>query len=971
MQPFGMDKKVELDNAAFSALNALLDEALELPPQQLPAFLQGVDESLRPQLEALLQAADCSLVDQWVSDSVADAFASKASAEAPISDQQVGPWQLTRQLGTGGMAQVYHGVRNHEGYQQSAAIKILLPFREGEGYVERFVRESRILAALEHPNIARFVDGGVLADGRPWLAMEYVEGVGIVEYCAANALTISARLKLFLQVCAAVEYAHARMIVHRDIKPENILVDESGRVRLLDFGIAKMVDEIDLADRTRTGNSLMTLRYASPEQVTNAYVNAASDVYQLGLLLFELLTDEQFIQHNEKSLDEVVAAICDSPARRPSSVRSNISRDLDEMVLQCLRKEPEARYGSVAALAEDVRRYQKGRPVSARAPSRWYYLQRFVQRNRFASIAGAVAAATLLVASIVSVRWATRAAEETARSEAAQAILGDIFVQANPFGAGGADVKIAEALAARMPDIEERVSRDPRLALTIYSQLGPIYRSLGMHDEALRVWRAAFDRAGGLDQADKMTAVAGLCRALLDVGNFDDVVQFASTNLPAHPPSATSASDWVSAQIVLAIAHRRLDDPAEVERLVVSAKAVVAEFGVDDPGVLINFGSLESYLAEEQGDEEAAIAAKRRSVEYARQTGKPDDIAVTLHNLGLQLGKARRFAEAEPYFREAIDVVKGIAPDHPLRAYHTLNYAGLLFRMGRREDAVAMGEIARDLLRDSENRNWRYVADRDMAQYAFAVGDIPVAASAVLSSLQSTREVYGDESPQFAISLLRLARFAQFAGQPAWALAVLERIESRFPVLAGVSVAVERAKILVDTGDLADAEMLVKGEGFPVAQAPSIEVELRLACALGGVDTARTLRGEASALLHGDNVASKRLSGWFAFLSEQRNVEDRATSLGGTYFDTARSVDVLDRWRMVNAVLSVLPSAPGESGAALRQARAEVGRLRITASDLMLGEYWEDFQPYLQPLTAPLSPAVGLYDPPAFCAQSS
>ena len=337
---------------------------------------------------------------------------------------------------------------------QEAAIKVLWSLRADQEVRARFLRERRLLASLSHPGLARFVDGGFLGDGRPWFAMEYVAGRPIDAY--VRELSLDARLRLFKDVCATVAYAHQRLIVHRDIKPQNVLVDESGRARLLDFGIAAVLEDIDDGVHTRTAGGPLTLQYASPEQLNGGVITVGSDVYQLGLMLYEMLTGEPPYDLKEASLAQAVDAICDRMPPKPSSRNRNVSPDLDAVVMTALAKAPEERYRTATELADDVGRYLEGRPVQAVPQTTWYVARRFLRRNALtASIVGLTAMA-LTAATLVSVRMANEATTQAARSRAAQQILTDVFQKADPFKGRGAKVTLADALVRAKPEIAAR-----------------------------------------------------------------------------------------------------------------------------------------------------------------------------------------------------------------------------------------------------------------------------------------------------------------------------------------------------------------------------------------------------------------------------------------------------------------------------------------------------------------------------------
>jgi serine/threonine protein kinase/tetratricopeptide (TPR) repeat protein/TolB-like protein len=363
--------------------------ALEQEPEQRTLFVRqacGDDDELRQEVESLLPYHDQadSLLEK---PAALHLFDSRAAA---MTDRRVGAYRITREIGHGGMAVVYLGERDDQEFRKRAAIKMLQPGIQSQEVLHRFRNERQTLASLDHPHIVRLLDGGSTEDGWPYLVMDYVEGVPIDEYCDAHGLAVRKRLELFLQVCAAVQYAHEHLVIHRDLKPGNILVTKEGVPRLLDFGIAKLLNPECLEEQvlTKTGWRPMTVEYASPEQVRGQAVGNASDVYSLGVLLYELLTGQRPFRAAASSRSEFERAVCEQEPERPSGVISKaggsrtIEGDLDTIVLKAIRKEPEQRYASVREFAEDIERYLTGRPVLARDATLGYRSGRFLRRHK-------------------------------------------------------------------------------------------------------------------------------------------------------------------------------------------------------------------------------------------------------------------------------------------------------------------------------------------------------------------------------------------------------------------------------------------------------------------------------------------------------------------------------------------------------------------------------------------------------------
>jgi non-specific serine/threonine protein kinase/serine/threonine-protein kinase len=399
-------------------LKGIFEAALQKPPQEREAFLNNAcaDQELRTEARKLLAAHDKA--GSFIEDSPVAGLAAAHAEPAQESwvGRRIGPYRLLAEIGRGGMGTVYRAVRDDDQYRKEVAIK-LVQDQGSEFVLDRFLNERQILAGLDHPHIARLLDGGTASDGRPYLVMDLVEGEPIDVYCQRRALDVRARLELFREVCAAVQYAHQNLIVHRDIKPGNILVTRDGTPKLLDFGIAKLLradGAVRSSPATVTEFRPLTLDYASPEQVRGQPITTASDVYSLGVLLYELLTGK--VPYALKTHEELVRAICEAEPPRPSTAVPDLRGDLDNILMMALRKEPLRRYASVDQFSEDVRRYLEGRPVRARQDTLGYRAAKFVGRHRLG-----VAASALLTVSLVGGFVATSRQARIARAERARA----------------------------------------------------------------------------------------------------------------------------------------------------------------------------------------------------------------------------------------------------------------------------------------------------------------------------------------------------------------------------------------------------------------------------------------------------------------------------------------------------------------------------------------------------------------------
>jgi len=384
----------------WAEVQRLFELVAELPPDQQPAFLERVcpDADLRREVASLLQPSEVRLpaaaeAIQWSVEALAD----DSDPDERLIGTRLGPYRVEAIIGHGGMGAVYRASRDDAEYSQRVAIKLVRPASESRSALLRFRRERQILARLSHPNIARLLDGGSTPDGMPYLVMEFIEGEPITDWSARPSRSVEERLRLFLLVCEAVEFAHRDLIVHRDLKPANILVTREGVPKLLDFGIAKILDpDTDAETVTRTGMPVMTPEYAAPEQVRGEPISPAADVYALGLILYEMSTGVKAQQIPTLTPVVVARVVCHMEPAPPAALQPQLAGDVDNIIRKAIRKEPERRYATGGDLARDIQRHLDGRPVVARPDTLAYRWTKFARRNR----AGLVSA--LLMACLTS-----------------------------------------------------------------------------------------------------------------------------------------------------------------------------------------------------------------------------------------------------------------------------------------------------------------------------------------------------------------------------------------------------------------------------------------------------------------------------------------------------------------------------------------------------------------------------------------
>jgi serine/threonine-protein kinase len=524
---------VALPADRWGELSALFAELLELPPAERAARLAALthDAPLHTELASLLESAD----------DVGERFEQPASMPAsdpplPQLGRRVGQYELLREIGQGGMGTVYEAHRADDQYRKRVAIKMVSLLGDRTQALARFQRERQLLARLEHRNIAALLDGGVTPEGEPYFIMEYVEGQPLDQWCAAHHLGLRDRLALFRQVCAAVQYAHEHLVIHRDLKPGNILVAEDGTVKLLDFGIAKLADPTLLGgdDLTHTGVTPMTVAYASPEQLLGGEVTTASDIYSLGVVLYELVTGVRpFSPTARGALVErgvptapsraVTAESAVSEHDTAARLRRSLAGDVDSIILMALRPEAARRYRTAQQLGDDLQRFLGGLPVLAQPDTIGYRLGKFARRNRVAVAAGVLAVGALVGGTVVSIRQARvarderdRAILEQQRTAQVTQFFRDVLSAAKP-QESGKGTTVVEAIDLVIPRIDSSFAKAPDLRAAIKNTLASTLIDMGLYDrarplmlDAVRLQDSLGERVSLRERADGLYNLAGL-----------------------------------------------------------------------------------------------------------------------------------------------------------------------------------------------------------------------------------------------------------------------------------------------------------------------------------------------------------------------------------------------------------------------------------------------------------------------------
>ncbi|HEX7071222.1 MAG TPA: serine/threonine-protein kinase, partial [Rhodothermales bacterium] len=641
--------------------------------------------------------------------------------------------------------------------------------------------ERQILARLEHPNIARILDGGVADDGQPYLVMEYVEGVPITEYCTKNDLDVDARLTLFVDICDAVAYAHRNLIVHRDIKPSNVLVTDNGHVKLLDFGIAKLLgqdeaDEEDDLPLTQTGVAVMTPEYAAPEQVSGGTITTATDVYALGIVLYELLAGERPYSFDQRSPSAIEQVVCNVEPQRPSTAartrrsgespdaaRDRLSRrlrgDLDTIVLKALRKEPERRYASAAELAEDLRRHREGLPVTARPDTAGYRIRKFVGRNRLAVGAGVVVALALvggLVASLIQVRIATI---EREKADAVNAFLQDMLASPDPY-ADGPDIRVVDVLDRAEESLPERFARRPELEAALRKTLGTSFLELGMFERAeSHLARAAelFAADGsGDDLVDTQASLGSLKRRTGDLESADSLMTLTmESDRRRHGPSS------------LRMAHRLADlgalrweqgDFDGAEPLLLEALALFEKLDDADSLALAAVLAEVATLRADQGRSDEAEVLYRRSLALQRRVhgDETPEVPQLLTHIGIIRDDMEDYETARALHSEALELYRRLrGPQHPDVAYAMGNLASVEINLENfaRAESLQLAAIAINTAALGENHTNVGIVYNNLASNYSKQGDAERALAAYRKSLEIFRAALPPDHPYIGYAL--------------------------------------------------------------------------------------------------------------------------------------------------------------------------------------------------------------------------
>jgi eukaryotic-like serine/threonine-protein kinase len=723
----------------FRQIDEIFDAALDRAPNERDAYVAracGDDVHLRAEVRALLQAYGRSgdfLESPAVQLGAPLLDEPTTFGLSPSAPERVGPFRLVRELGHGGMGVVYLGEREGAQFEQRVALKLIRHAGRGEGVIRRFVEERRILARLEHPGIARLVDGGVTEHGLPYFAMELVEGEPIDSYCASRSLTVGQRLGVFAAVCEAVQYAHEHLVIHRDIKPSNILVTPDGTVKLLDFGIAKLLEGAGGEARaalTADGGGALTPDYAAPEQVRGEAITTATDVYTLGVLLYLLLSGRHPTAGGSHTPAETIRGVLEvEPARLGLG-------DLDTVLAKALRKAPGERYPTVAAFADDLRRYLRQEPVSARPDSLAYRARKFVARHRGGVAAAALAVALLAGGALRERTLRAHAEAEARRAGAVEQYLVSVFDVADPFAppnVRGGDVTARALLDRGAVRVDSVLADQPDVQAELRRALGHVYANLGLYDKAAPLLQRS------------------LAQRRVRYG-------------PRHPAVAESM-DRLGEVLTM---QRRFDEAEPLLRGALAQRRAL--LGNADTATAASLDHLATMLWE-RSDFAAAEPLFREALALRRGIHGPDHeaIAYTLNNLGVLFFSRGRYDEAEPLYREALAIQRRrLGEEHPRTAQTLQNLAQVQQLRGHLDEADSLYRRALAAKRKTlGNAHPSVTVNLNNLGYMLARerGKPDEAEPLIREALALDRQIFGEQHDYVAASLNNLGTVLRLKGE--------------------------------------------------------------------------------------------------------------------------------------------------------------------------------------------------------------
>ncbi|MFU8861346.1 MAG: protein kinase domain-containing protein [Cyclonatronaceae bacterium] len=718
---------------------ALYIELQQQPEAQRKHFIDHlkIDDEVRDLLMASLEETDRS--EQFFDSlrGVADEILNEKALEFERPPEKIGAYRIAHKIGRGGFSSVYLATRDND-FSHRIAVKILHRGLEGSSALNRFYSERSILASLNHPGIATLYDGGVTEDGRPYLFMEYIDGVHIDRYCADNNLELEKRLRLFLIICETISYAHRNLVIHRDIKPSNILVDSNGRVKLLDFGIAKLLDDNDIeADlhETRLGTRVLTPMYSSPEQIRSEPITTASDVYQLGLLLYRMLTGGYPYNRETTNRYDLEQSILNDdpllPTSRPFTEGyiepARLRGDLEHIILMALNKEPSARYDSVSGLADDIQRHLDGHPVKAVKPTLGYRSTRFIKRHKTWAIPSMVII-LILVGSLIGLLYQSRiikqerdlamilerqSSEEAAKAEKLSEYLIELFRVNDPTQGGSQDLTARELLDRGAETLSERFTDEPEIQALFGETLGRIYMNIGLFDQS----RVLLEQANEIrHELNDPVALARSYNYLGSMFNFERSFQLATENYK-NGLSLLETEDAVDEELFInllagyASSLREAGSPDSAAIFMDRAYTLGSTVYEESDRRMVRLKSEYAFILRglDRLDEAEAIYREVLSAVTVPEVTDTLTAASTMNNLAYLLRLRERYDEAAEFYRISLALHEGYYGDtHPRTIMINNNMASAYSLAGSHitAESLFLESLERSRLGQPEN-HWR------------------------------------------------------------------------------------------------------------------------------------------------------------------------------------------------------------------------------------------------------------------------
>ncbi len=755
-----------MDPERYERVQRLFHDAVDLPEAERRAFLArecADDAELAAQVAKMIDTdARRQILDRDVADVAGPLFAGGRAMP-----DRVGPYTITRLIGEGGMGVVYAASREDLG--SVAAVKVLRDAWVSPERRDRFAAEQRTLAQLNHPHIARLYDAGAFPDGTPWIVMEYVDGEPLTEYCRTRGLSIADRLRLLRDVCDAVQHAHRHLVLHRDLKPSNILVTKDGVVKLLDFGIAKQLENSGApAPATLTGLRLMTPVYASPERLRGAAAGIDADVYSLGVILYELLTGQLPFEVANRTPGEVEAAILGPDPPKPSSVAPG-DADLDVLCLTAMHRDPERRYATVDALGRDIDRFLRGEPLEARPDALGYRLGKFLRRRRREVAAAAVV--FLVVAGLVTyytVRLTlarNEALTNLTRAQRIQQFILNLFEGGDPDAGPSADLTVA-TLVERGAQEARSLTSEPGVQADLYQTIGSIYQKLGHFERSDALLREALARREALNGSSGAAVAETLTsRALLfsDKAEFDEAEKLAREAI-AKARAQLPETDPLVVRAMVALGkiqsdRGKYDDAIATLDEAVRLQTVSHAEPLDRANCLYELASAHFYAGHYDQSE---TQNQQALVLYKQVYGERHPlVSDTLINLGAIQYERGKYPEAEQYYRPAIEITQAwFGRDHYKTAANLTMLARVLNRTPERQvearEVLGQALAIRERVYGPDHPRVASTVN-ELGAVALGADRLDEAETYFLRVIAIYRKVHGDNHYQTGIGLSNLA----------------------------------------------------------------------------------------------------------------------------------------------------------------------------------------------------------------------